>query len=328
MGHPHLSCHLQCLRMSARILNGTEIAAQIKAELAQEVSQLGEVGVRPGLAAVLVGNDPASEIYVRSKVKSCESMGLMGETIQCPATASTQQLQQLISELNRRDDIDGILVQLPLPKQVDASAVLMAIAPEKDVDGLHPVNIGRLVERLETLLPCTPAGVMELLRRSDIPLAGAEAVMVGRSNIVGKPTAMLLTYADATVTVCHRKTRELASVCRRADVLVVAAGCPGLITTDHVKPGATVVDVGVNRIASREQFDLLFRNDGKKEAAFMKNGFVLTGDARPEVCEVAGAITPVPGGVGPVTIAMLMVNTVKAARLRRGARIPAAARKG
>jgi len=309
--------------MAARILNGTEIAGQIKAELAEPVSRLGEQGIRPGLAAVLVGNDPASQIYVRSKVKSCESLGLLGETIHCPESASTEQLVKLVEELNRRDEIDGILVQLPLPKPVDTNAVLMAIAPNKDVDGLHPLNIGRLAERLETLLPCTPAGIMEILRRSGIPLPGAEAVVVGRSNIVGKPTAMLLTYADATVTVCHSKTRDLAQVCRRADVLIVAAGRPGLITPEHVKPGATVVDVGMNRIESREQFDRLFRNDAKKEAAFRKNGFVVTGDVGPEVAEVAGAITPVPGGVGPLTIAMLMVNTVKAAGLRRGGRIPA-----
>ena len=310
--------------MPARILNGTEIAAQIKTELTAEVSQLAAAGVRPGLAAVLVGNDPASEIYVRNKVKACESLGLGGETIKCPATATTRELLQLVGELNRRDEIDGVLVQLPLPTQVDANAVLMAMSPEKDVDGLHPVNIGRLAERLDTLVPCTPAGILEILRRSNIPLAGAEAVMVGRSAIVGKPTAMLLTYADATVTVCHSKTRDLAQVCRRADVLVVATGRPGLITREHVKPGATVVDVGMNRIESREQFERMFRNDKKKEAAFAKNGSVVAGDVMPDVAEVAGAITPVPGGVGPMTIAMLMVNTVKAARLRRGSRIPAA----
>ncbi|MBZ5645797.1 MAG: bifunctional 5,10-methylenetetrahydrofolate dehydrogenase/5,10-methenyltetrahydrofolate cyclohydrolase [Acidobacteriia bacterium] len=313
--------------MSARILNGTEIADQIKSELAEEVSRLRDLGVRPGLAAVLVGNTPASEIYVRSKVKTCEALGLLGETITRPASVTTEELLELVGQLNRRDEIDGILVQLPLPKQVDTNAVLMAISPQKDVDGLHPLNFGRLAERLDTMLPCTPAGVMEILRRSEIPLAGAEAVMVGRSNIVGKPTAMLLTYADATVTVCHSKTRNLAQVCRRADVLVVATGRPGLITTEHVKPGATVVDVGMNRIESREEFDRLFRNDAKKEAAFAKNGYIVTGDVRPEVAEVAGAITPVPGGVGPLTIAMLMVNTVKAARLRRGTRVPAASGK-
>lgn len=309
--------------MAARILNGTDIANQIKSELAGEISRLREQGIRPGLAAVLVGNTPASEIYVRSKVKSCEGLGLLGETVPRPAAVSTEELLDLVGELNRREEIDGILVQLPLPSQVDSHAVLMAISPQKDVDGLHPLNFGRLAERLDTLLPCTPAGVMEILRRYQIPLAGAEAVMVGRSNIVGKPTAMLLTYADATVTVCHSKTRELAQVCRRADILVVAAGRPGLITAEHVKPGATVVDVGMNRIETREEFDRLFKNDGKKEAAFVRNGYVVTGDVAAEVAEVAGAITPVPGGVGPLTIAMLMVNTVKAARLRRGARTPA-----
>ncbi len=309
--------------MAARILNGTEIAEQIKAEVAEEVRRLGEQGIRPGLAAVLVGDDPASAIYVRSKVKSCDELGLRGETITRPASSTTAGLLQLVDELNQRDGIDGILVQLPLPPQVDSAAVLAAIAPEKDVDGLHPLNAGRLSTRRDSLVPCTPAGVMELLRRSHIATAGVETVVVGRSNIVGKPMAMLLTNADATVTLCHSKTRDLAGVCRRADLLVVAVGKPGLITRQHVKPGATVIDIGISRLEKREEFDRFFKGDPKREAAFARNGYTLAGDVCPDVAEIAGAITPVPGGVGPLTIAMLMVNTVKAARMRRGARLPA-----
>ena len=309
--------------MAARILNGTEIAEQIKAEVAAEVRRLGTQGIRPGLAAVPVGDDPASAIYVRSKVKSCDALGFHGEAITRPATNSTADLLRLVEELNRRDEIDGILVQLPLPPQVDAPAVLAAIAPEKDVDGLHPLNAGRLSTRRDSLVPCTPAGVMELLRRSNIATAGVETVVVGRSNIVGKPMAMLLSNADATVTVCHSKTRDLAGVCRRADLLVVAVGKPGLITAQHVKPGATVIDIGITRVERREEFDRFFKGDTRREAAFAKNGFTLAGDVHPEVAGIAGAITPVPGGVGPLTIAMLMVNTVKAARMRRAARAPA-----
>ncbi len=312
-----MGSHLQLTAMPARVLNGIEIANQIKAEVADEVARLAGQGIRPGLAAVLVGDDAASEIYVRSKVKTCESLGLHAQTVMRPAATTTEELLQLIGELNRRDDVDGILVQLPLPRHIEPRTVLQVILPEKDVDGLHPINAGRLAMKLEGLLPCTPAGVMEILRRSEIAIAGAEAVVVGRSNIVGKPMAMLLTNGDATVTLCHSKTRELAAVTRRAEILVVATGRPGLITQAHVKPGATVVDIGMNRIETRAEFERLFKGDKKREAAFAKNGYVLAGDVRPEVAEIAGAITPVPGGVGPLTIAMLMVNTVKAAKMRR-----------
>ncbi len=305
--------------MTARILNGTDLANQIKAEVAAHVKRLSAEGIRPGLAAVLVGDDPASEVYVRNKVKSCEALGLHGETIVRPASSTTAELLEIVHELNAREDIDGILVQLPLPAPVDTRAVLLAMSPEKDVDGFHPMNVGRLSTKMPALLPCTPAGVMELLRREHVPLEGVEAVMVGRSNIVGKPMAMLLTNANATVTLCHSKTRDLASVTRRADLLVIAVGKPGLITKAHVKPGATVVDIGINRVSDRAVFDRYFKGDAKRESAFAKNGYVIMGDVEPEVAEVAGAITPVPGGVGPLTIAMLMVNTVSAAVQRRGA---------
>ncbi len=310
--------------MAARILNGTEIAEQIKAEVAAEVRRLAAQGVCPGLAAVLVGDDPASAIYVRSKIKACEVLGLHGEEIRLPTSVSAQELLQRAHALNRRNEIDGILVQLPLPPHLEKFTILSAIAPEKDVDGLHPVNAGLLDQRRDSLVPCTPAGVMELLRRNGVATTGVETVVVGRSNIVGKPMAMLLSNADATVTLCHSKTRDLASVTRRADLLVVAVGKPGLITREHVKPGATVVDIGINRLESLEQVNRFFAHDAKRQMAFAKNGYVLVGDVCPDVAEIAGALTPVPGGVGPLTIAMLMVNTLKAARTRRAAQ-PAAA---
>ncbi len=315
--------------MAARILNGAEIAEQIKAEVAAEVQRLAAQGVRPGLAAVLVGDDPASAIYVRSKIKACDALGLYGEGITLPASVSAQELLERVAVLNRRDEIDGILVQLPLPAHIDRQVILSAIAPEKDVDGLHPVNAGLLSQRRDSLVPCTPGGVMELLRHNRIATTGVETVVVGRSNIVGKPMAMLLTNADATVTLCHSKTRDLAAVTRRADLLVVAVGKPGLITREHVKPGATVVDIGINRLEAKELVDRFFPGDAKRQIAFAKNGYVLVGDVCPDVAEIAGALTPVPGGVGPLTIAMLMVNTLKAARRRRaGQHAPALARRG
>lgn len=304
--------------MSAKILDGVKLAAEIKAEVAEEVKRLAAEGMRPGLAAVLVGNDPASEVYVRSKVKTCEELGIYSEKITPPATITTGEMLALIDDLNHRDDIDGILVQLPLPKQVDSKKVLLAVSPEKDVDGFHPMNVGYLSTQRPGLVPCTPAGVMEILKRSGIPIAGAEAVVVGRSDIVGKPVAMLLLNDNATVTVCHSKTRDLPGVCRRADILVAAIGRPGMVTPDYVKPGATVIDVGINRITDPAQFRDFFAGNEKREAAFAKNASTLVGDVHPKVAEVAGAFTPVPGGVGPLTIAMLMSNTVKAAKLRRG----------
>jgi methylenetetrahydrofolate dehydrogenase (NADP+) / methenyltetrahydrofolate cyclohydrolase len=307
--------------MSARVLDGTKIAAQIRGEITAEVKNLAGSGIRPGLAVVLAGHDPASEIYVRGKRKACEEIGIYSEQHTPSESATTNELLGLIGELNRRENIDGILVQLPLPSQIDAKKILMAVDPAKDVDGFHPMNVGLLSTQREGLVPCTPAGVMEILNRSGIRVAGQEAVVVGRSDIVGKPVAMLLLNANATVTVCHSKTRDLPAVCRRADILIAAIGRVGMITRDFVKPGATVVDVGINKVTDRAEFARLFKagaaNYGKREETFRTKGSVLVGDVHPEVAEIAGALTPVPGGVGPLTIAMLMYNTVKAARMRR-----------
>lgn len=307
--------------MAAGILDGNRIASEIRAEVAIEARALAEAGMRPGLAVVLVGHNPASEIYVRGKVKSSEEVGLYSEKHTPPETSTTAELLALVEDLNRRDEIDGILVQLPLPPQVDAKRVLMAVDPAKDVDGFHPMNVGFLSTQRPGLVPCTPGGVMEMLRRSNIPVAGQDAVVVGRSDIVGKPMAMLLLNANATVTVCHSKTRDLPEVCRRADILVAAIGRAGMITRNFVRPGATVIDVGMNKITDRAEFEHFFKGNEKREQAFTKNGSTLVGDVHPEVADVARAITPVPGGVGPLTIAMLMANTVRAAKLRRGAAV-------
>ncbi len=304
--------------MPARLLDGNTIAAAIRKEVAAEVRAMTAVGRRPGLAVVLVGHNPASEVYVRGKVKASEEVGIYSEQYTPAETATTTELLSLIESLNGRDDIDGILVQLPLPAQVDSKKVLMTVDPAKDIDGFHPVNVGLLSTQRPGLVPCTPAGVMEILRRSNIPIAGQEAVVVGRSDIVGKPVAMLLLNANATVTVCHSKTRDLPAVCQRGDILVAAIGRAGMITRDFVKPGATVIDVGINRISDPAEFQRLFAGNEKREEAFRAKGSVLAGDVHPEVSEMAGAITPVPGGVGPLTIAMLMYNTVKAAKMRRG----------
>ena len=306
--------------MPATLLDGTKIAQQIRGEVAAEVKAMAAAGVRPGLAVVLVGHNPASEIYVRGKVKACEETGVYSEKLTPSDSATTEELLALIENLNRRDDIDGILVQLPLPPQVDAKKVLLAVDPAKDVDGFHPMNVGFLSTQRPGLVPCTPAGCMEILKRSNIPIAGREAVVVGRSDIVGKPAAMLLLNANATVTVCHSKTHDLPSVCRRADILVAAIGRAGMITRDFVKPGATVIDVGMNTVTDAAEFQRFFAGNAKREETFHKKGSVLMGDVHPEVAEVAGALTPVPGGVGPLTIALLMFNTVKAAKMRRGAR--------
>jgi methylenetetrahydrofolate dehydrogenase (NADP+)/methenyltetrahydrofolate cyclohydrolase len=307
--------------MPAKVLDGARIADEIKSEVAEEVRALSEAGLRPGLAAVLVGNNPASEVYVRSKVKACETLGIYSEKITPAESVTTREMLRLVHELNERDEIDGILVQLPLPPHVDAKTVLLAVSPEKDVDGFHPMNVGYLSTQRPGLRPCTPAGIMEMLRRYKIPVPGAEAVVLGRSDIVGKPMAMLLLNDNATVTVCHSKTRDLAGVCRRADILVAAMGRPGFITRDFVKSGATVIDVGMNKITTREEFERYFKGNEKREAGFAKNGSTLIGDVHPEVAEIAGALTPVPGGVGPLTIAMLMSNTLSAAKMRRGSSV-------
>jgi methylenetetrahydrofolate dehydrogenase (NADP+)/methenyltetrahydrofolate cyclohydrolase len=307
--------------MSATILDGIKIARDIRLEVAAEVKAMSAQGIRPGLAVVLVGHNPASEVYVRGKVKSSEEVGIYSEKHTPEERASTEELMELVLGLNAREDIDGILVQLPLPSQIDSKKILMAVDPLKDVDGFHPVNVGLLSTQREGLVPCTPAGVIEILKRSHIAIAGQQAVVVGRSDIVGKPAAMLLLNGNATVTVCHSKTRDLAGVCRRADILVAAIGRAGMITHDFVKPGATVIDVGMNSVTDPAEFDRLFRGTAKREATFRSKGSTLAGDVHPSVEEVAGAMTPVPGGVGPLTIAMLMSNTVRAAKLRREGRM-------
>jgi methylenetetrahydrofolate dehydrogenase (NADP+)/methenyltetrahydrofolate cyclohydrolase len=301
-----------------KILDGVAIAAAIKQEVAEQVKVLAAKGVRPGLAAVLVGNVAASQIYVRSKVQTCEELGIFSEMITPPEDITTEAMLDLINALNDRDDIDGILIQLPLPKQVDTKALLDAVSPGKDVDGFHPVNAGRLQAGRPALAPCTPAGVIEILKRSGIPISGQNAVVVGRSDIVGKPAAMLLLHQNATVTICHSKTRDLGAVTREADILVAAIGRAGFVTPEMVKPGATIIDVGINRITDPAEFARFFAGDAKREATFAKRGSTIVGDVHPKAFEVAGAYTPVPGGVGPLTIAMLMANTVQAAKMRRG----------
>jgi methylenetetrahydrofolate dehydrogenase (NADP+) / methenyltetrahydrofolate cyclohydrolase len=302
------------------ILDGNKIAAQIRNEVSQEAQKLAAAGLKPGLAVILAGNNAASEIYVRNKVRTCGELGIHSEKLAPPESVTTEELLRMVDELNRRDDIDGILVQLPLPAQVDSKKVLLAVTPEKDVDGLHPVNVGNLSTQRPGLVPCTPAGVIEILKRSGIPIAGRHAVVIGRSDLVGKPVAMLLLNENATLTVCHSKTRDLPAMARQGDILVAAMGRPGFVTREFVKPGATVIDVGTNKITDRKEFEKYFAGDAAREKSFAEKGSTLVGDVDPRVAEIAGAITPVPGGVGPLTIAMLMANTVKACRMRRGAR--------
>lgn len=277
----------------AKIIDGKKISADIRAEMAQTVNEMKATGLTPGLAVIIVGEDPASKVYVRNKGRACEEVGIYSEIIEMPQQTTEQELLSKIEQLNARSDIHGILVQLPLPRHIDETAVIAAIAPEKDVDAFGEANVGKIMIGDFDFLPCTPAGVMELLRRSDVEIEGKRAVVVGRSNIVGKPQAMLLLHANATVTICHSRTKELNEICRSADILVVAIGKADFITGDMVKPGAVVIDVGMNRKA-----------DGK-----------LTGDVEFSSVEpIAGSITPVPGGVGPMTITMLLQNTLTAAR--------------
>ena len=301
-----------------KVLDGTAIAAEIKAEVRAEVERLALQGIRPGLAAVLVGHVPASEIYVRSKVKTCEALGLFSELITPPETVTTEEMLALIGDLNAREDIDGILIQLPLPSHVQAKTLLEAVSPDKDVDGFHPVNVGRLQTGQPALPPCTAAGIIEILKRSHLQIAGQNAVVVGRSDIVGKPTAILLLAENATVTVCHSRTRDLASFTRQADILVVAIGKPGLVTASMVKPGATILDAGINRVTDRAEFERYFAGNARREELFLQKGSTIVGDVDPHAFALSGAYTPVPGGIGPLTIAMLMANTVRAAKLRRG----------
>ncbi len=304
--------------MGSRVLDGAAIAATIRKEVAEEVARFTRHGIRPGLAAVLVGDVPASQIYVRSKVEACAELGLFSDLISPPAEVTTGEMLDLVATLNSRDEIDGILIQLPLPPQVDAKVLLEAVAPEKDVDGFHPMNAGRLLAGRPALAPCTPCGIIEILERSGIPIAGQHAVVVGRSDIVGKPVALLLLHRNATVTICHSKTRDLGAITRQADILVAAIGRAGFITPGMVRPGATLIDVGINRLTTHEEFDRFFCGDVKRAAVFAKRGSTIVGDIHPQAFEVAGAYTPVPGGVGPLTIAMLMANTVRAAKMRRG----------
>jgi methylenetetrahydrofolate dehydrogenase (NADP+)/methenyltetrahydrofolate cyclohydrolase len=304
--------------LPARVLNGNRIRDQILLEVEDDVKALAAQGIRPGLAAVLVGDDPASQIYVRNKIKACEKVGIHSEHITPPASSTTEELLALIDELNQRDEIDGILVQLPLPDQIDSAKVLLAVSPQKDVDGFHPFNVGALVTKRPAPAPCTPAGLIQILKRSEIPIAGKRAVVVGRSDIVGKPAAFLLLHENATVTICHSRTEDLPAVAREADILVAAIGRPAFVTRDFIKPGATVLDVGINRLTDAAQVETICAGLPKKLEGFQKKGAVLVGDVHPkDVIEMAGAYTPVPGGVGPLTIAMLMVNTLTTARQRR-----------
>lgn len=305
--------------MTAAILDGASVAKAIREEVASEVAEYSRRELRPGLAAVLVGNDPGSQIYVSGKVKTCDQLGLYSEKIELPETTTTEALLSLVRDLNSRDEIDGILIQLPLPKQIDAALVLNAVDPAKDVDGFHPVNVGRLVLNEPGLRPCTPAGIIELLDRHKIRIEGARVVVMGRSRIVGLPVALLLLHRNATVTICHSRTRDLPAVAREADILVAAIGRTGMVDGNYIKPGAAVVDVGMNRVTKPEDLERFFGDDPKRRAAFEKNGYTLIGDVNPrEAGEVAGYLTPVPGGVGPLTIAMLMKNTLAAMKMRRG----------
>lgn len=309
--------------MTTRILDGNKIAAEIKAEVAQELEELKRQNLIPGLAAVLVGENPASRVYVRSKTKTCEALGMHSETIELPVQITTEELLRVVDKLNRRDDIDGILIQLPLPDHVDERTVITSVLPEKDVDGFHPVNVGKLVAGEIGLAPCTPLGILEMLKREGVALKGADAVIVGRSDIVGKPMALLLLHHHATVTICHSRTMNLPAVCRRADILVAAIGRPAMITRDYIKEGAVVVDVGINKIEKREDAVLLFGEDSKRVKDVEERGYTLVGDVHPrDPIGLAAAVTPVPGGVGPLTIAHLMKNTLVACKLRRGQGLP------
>jgi len=316
--------------MTARLLDGTKIRDEIFAELRHEIARLAAEGIRPGLAAVLVGDNPASQLYVKSKIAACEQLGLASWMHTPPAKITTDEMLSVVERLNRDNGVDGILIQLPLPSQVDSKRVLEAVDPSKDVDGFHPVNLGRLVSGRPGLVACTPAGCMEILRRNQIQIEGANAVVLGRSDIVGKPMALLLMHANATVTICHSKTRDLPEVVRRGDILVAAMGKAGYVQADWIRPGAAVIDVGTNRVTDSKEAERLLRNFPTRLEKFREKGSLLFGDVQPDAIEVAGALTPVPGGVGPMTITMLMSNTVKAARLRRGTprsgQIPSAAR--
>jgi methylenetetrahydrofolate dehydrogenase (NADP+)/methenyltetrahydrofolate cyclohydrolase len=308
-------------KQRAEILDGRQLAEQIKREVAEEVRRIVEHREpQPCLAAVLVGDDTASAVYVRNKVRASTETGLRSEQHTLPATTSTGELLDLLAELNRREEVDGILVQLPLPKQIEEASVIEAIDPLKDVDGFHPLNAGLLAIGRPRFVPCTPAGIIELLERNKIEIAGANACVVGRSQIVGRPVASLLLQRHATVTICHSHTRDLASVTRQADILVSAIGRAAFIRGDYIKRGATVIDVGVNKITEASEAVELFGGEAEKRIEAIKDrGYTLVGDVHPmEADAIAGRRTPVPGGVGLLTVAMLMRNTLRAARMRRG----------
>jgi methylenetetrahydrofolate dehydrogenase (NADP+)/methenyltetrahydrofolate cyclohydrolase len=296
-------------------LEGAQLAARIKEEVKAEI----ERGTRATLAAVRVGEDPASAVYVRNKIRACEEVGIRSEQHALPESTSTADLLSLIRSLNARDDVDGILVQLPLPAHIEETAIIEAMDPARDVDGFHPVNAGKLAMGRPVFVPCTPAGIIELLDDAGVEIRGTNACVVGRSQIVGRPMAQLLLQRDATVTICHSRTRDLAAVTRNAELLVVAIGRPGLIGREHIQPGATVIDVGMNRVSDPEQVRALFGDEAEKRLDVVaKRGATLVGDVNPAAAAaLAGRLTPVPGGVGLLTVAMLMKNTLKAAQLRR-----------
>ena len=305
--------------MSAQILDGKKTAAEIRAEVAQEVVvEQKRTGLAPRLAAVLVGDDPASKVYVRNKIEACREVGLRSDEIRIPDAATEEDVLRAVLRLNNDPDVDGILVQLPLPRHIDRFNVLLSIDPRKDVDGLHILNVGRLAMRLEGLVPCTPAGVIEILDRNGLSIAGQRAVIIGRSEIVGRPLATMLMHRDATVTVCHSKTRDLPAIARQADILIAAIGVPAFVRGEHIRTGAVVVDVGINRTTDMALLRDVFGDGSARLAQARERGFALVGDVHwREGFERASWITPVPGGIGPLTIACLLRNTVRAARLRR-----------
>ncbi len=304
----------------AMILDGARIREQIKSECRPRIARIvGAIGRPPGLSVVLAGDNPASQVYVAAKTRTARELGIFSETLSPDSSVATDELLDLVGSLNARPEIDGILVQLPLPPQVDAARVLMAVSPAKDVDGFHPCNVGALSTGRPGPRPCTPAGIIQLLKRNHIPIEGRRVVIVGRSDIVGKPMAMLMLAENATVTIAHSRTIHLPEVCREADILVAAIGRPAMITREYIKPGATVIDVGMNRLTDRRDVNRLFAHEPARLAQFDAKGSTLVGDVDPlAMAEIAGAYTPVPGGVGPLTIAMLMVNTIEACERGRG----------
>jgi len=304
--------------IKTRILQGKKVAEAIKSDTSEKIRELKKSGLIPGLAAILVGENPASKVYVGSKTRTCQELEMHSKTFELSSETTTEELLQVIDQLNNTDEIDGILVQLPLPDHIDEKTVLQSVRPDKDVDGFHPENVGKLCSGEIGLAPCTPLGIIDLLKREDIPIKGAETVVVGRSNIVGKPIALLLLHNHATVTLCHSRTRDLAAVCRRADILVAAIGRPAFITREFIKEGAVIIDVGINRIETVEEGIRLFGEQSERIERIKKRGSTLVGDVHPQdPLGVASAVTPVPGGVGLLTIAQLMKNTVNACLMRR-----------